>query len=85
MELQIKMPVPRLCVVRQDGRALLHGLFVKAWTHGASASIGGFAAGQETMPMALVELEDGCALAYAYLFETSPDGFCAWGEERNGN
>ena len=31
------------------------------------------------------EHEDGCALAYAYLFETSPDGFCAWGEERNGN
>lgn len=26
------------------------------------------------------EHEDGCALAYAYLFETSPDGFCAWGE-----
>lgn len=28
------------------------------------------------------EHEDGCALAYAYLFETSPDGFCAWGERR---
>lgn len=28
------------------------------------------------------EHEDGCALAYAYLFETSPDGFCAWGEEK---
>lgn len=26
--------------------------------------------------------EDGCALAYAYLFKTSPDGFCAWGERR---
>lgn len=26
------------------------------------------------------EHEDGCALAYAYLFDTSPDGFCAWGE-----
>ena len=26
------------------------------------------------------EHDDGCALAYAYLFETSPDGFCAWGE-----
>ena len=26
--------------------------------------------------------EDGCALAYANLFETSPDGFCAWGERR---
>ncbi|HIR90672.1 MAG TPA: hypothetical protein IAC01_02670 [Candidatus Limicola stercorigallinarum] len=30
------------------------------------------------------EHEDGCALAYAYLFETSPDGFCAWGEPREG-
>ena len=29
--------------------------------------------------------EDGCALAYAYLFETSPDGFCAWGEPREGS
>lgn len=28
------------------------------------------------------EHEDGCALAYAYLFETSPDGFCAWGNPR---
>lgn len=26
--------------------------------------------------------EDGCALAYAYLFETSPEGFCAWGERK---
>lgn len=26
--------------------------------------------------------DDGCALAYAYLFETRPDGFCAWGEEK---
>ena len=28
------------------------------------------------------EHEDGCALAYAYLFDTSPDGFCAWSEPR---
>ncbi len=39
MELQIKMPVPRPCVVRQDGRDLLHGLFIKAWTHGARGAI----------------------------------------------
>lgn len=31
------------------------------------------------------EHEDGCALAYAYLFETSPDGFCAWGVQRKEN
>lgn len=47
MELQVKMPYPRPCMVRQDGRALLHGLFVRAWTHGGS------------IPMALVEYEDG--------------------------
>ena len=31
------------------------------------------------------EHEDGCALAYAYLFDTSPDGFCAWASERDQN
>lgn len=59
MELQIKMPQPRPCMVRQEGKALLHGLFIHAWTHGESISIGGFCAGQETMPMALIEYEDG--------------------------
>ena len=59
MELKVKMPQPRPCVVRQEGRALLHGLFVHAWTHGASITVGGFCAGQETAPMALVEYEDG--------------------------
>lgn len=58
MEIQVK-PELRPCIVRQEGRALLHGFFVKAWTHGASAMIGGFSAGQETVPMALVEFEDG--------------------------
>ena len=59
MELKIKMPGPRPCTVRHEGRALLHGLFVHAWTHGDSLLIGGFSAGQETEPMALVEYEDG--------------------------
>ena len=59
MELQIKMPEPRPCIVRQEGRALLHGFFIHSWTHGASAMIGGFSAGQESVPMALVEFEDG--------------------------
>lgn len=83
MELQVKMQVPRPCVVRQDGRALLHGLFVKAWTHGAS---GGFVAGQETMPMALVELEDGrldCVSVDAVRMLDSDGVFAeyAWGDE----
>lgn len=59
MELQVKMPYPRPCMVRQEGRALLHGLFVRMWTHGGSIAVGGFCAGQETMPMALIEYEDG--------------------------
>lgn len=59
MGLQVKMPYPRPCMVRQEGRALLHGLFVRAWTHGASIAVGGFCAGQECIPMALVEFEDG--------------------------
>lgn len=59
MELKVKMPQPRPCMVRQEGRALLHGLFVQAWTHGSSIAVGGFCAGQETASMALVEYEDG--------------------------
>lgn len=86
MELQIKMPVPRPCVVRQEGRALLHGLFVKARTHGASASVGGFTADQETMPMALVELEDGwldCVSVDAVRMLDSDGIFAgyAWGDD----
>lgn len=50
---------PRPCVVRQDGMALCHGFYVRAWTHGAAATIGGFSAGQEAVAMALVEYPDG--------------------------
>lgn len=87
MELQIKMPDPRPCVVRQGGRALLHGLFIKSWTHGASASISGFTAGQETMPMALVEIEDGrldCVAVDAVRMLDSDAVFAeyAWGDEK---
>lgn len=89
MELQVKMPQPRPCMVRQEGRARLHGLFVHAWTHGASVAVGGFCAGQETEPMALVEYEDGRLDAVAVsavqmldsaeLFESY-----AWEVERDG-
>lgn len=58
MELQIKMPEPRPCTV-SGKRALLHTFFVHAWTHGAAATIGGFSAGQETKPCALVEYQNG--------------------------
>lgn len=49
-------------MVLEDGkecRALFHGWFVHAWTHGESALIGGFSAGQETQLLAIVERESG--------------------------
>lgn len=51
------------CFVSDDSgektRALLAGFYQKAWTHGASIAIGGFPAGQEAHPVALVLLESG--------------------------
>ena len=87
MELRAKkMPEPRPCMVRQEGRALLHLIFVKAWAHGAAVTIGGFCAGQETMPMALVELEDGrldCVAVDAVQMLDSEELFerYVWGDE----
>lgn len=52
------MPEPRPCTV-SGKRALFHFFFVHAWTHGAAATIGGFSAGQETRPAALVEYQNG--------------------------
>ena len=40
-------------------RGLFHGFVTEAWTHGASASIGGLPAGQESHPVAIVEDERG--------------------------
>lgn len=51
------------CLISDDSgektRALLAGFYQKAWTHGASIMIGGFPAGQEARPVALVLLESG--------------------------
>lgn len=58
MDMKIKMPDPRPCTVSGE-RALLHFFFVRAWTHGESAMIGGFTAGQESHPCALVEYPSG--------------------------
>lgn len=63
MELQVKMEM-RPCIA-MGKRALLHFAFVHTWTHGASATIGGFPAGQESRPCALVEYEDGSLDAVA--------------------
>ena len=52
----------RPCVVESVDHkldALCHMLFVKSWTHGESALIGGFSAGQESEAFALVEYNDG--------------------------
>lgn len=43
----------------ENARALLVGFYQKAWTHGASIAIGGFSAGQEAYPVAVVLLESG--------------------------
>ena len=40
-------------------RGIFHGFFTETWTHGASCSIGGFPAGQESHTYALVEDERG--------------------------
>lgn len=51
------------CFISDDSgektRALLIGFYKKAYTHGASIMIGGFPAGQEAHPVALVLLESG--------------------------
>lgn len=57
MEIQVRNEL-RPCTAMGE-RALLHFFFVHTWTHGASATIGGFPAGQENRPCALVEYEDG--------------------------
>lgn len=49
----------RPCIVDGYKRALLRFFFIRAWTHGAAATVGGFTAGQEAHTVALVEYEDG--------------------------
>ena len=40
-------------------RGIFHGFVTEAWTHGASCSIGGSPAGQESRTYALIEDESG--------------------------
>lgn len=51
------------CFISDDSgektKALLVGFYQKAWTHGASIMVGGFPAGQEAHPVAVVLLESG--------------------------
>lgn len=60
--ISVRRPKPRPCLAvvdMEENRALFHGFSMKAWTHGPSASIGGFSAGQESFATAVVELESG--------------------------
>lgn len=36
-----------------------HGFFQKSWTHGGGLTIGSFHPGQESMPVAVVEMDGG--------------------------
>lgn len=52
----------RPCIVTMLGdehRGLLLDIGFRMWTHGAAISVGGFTAGQESHPAAIVELENG--------------------------
>lgn len=52
----------RPCIVTilgEEHRGLLLDIGFIMWTHGAAAIIGGFTAGQESKPAAIVELENG--------------------------
>lgn len=55
---------PRPCAVCKCGKGetlygWLHVLGFKAWTHGASVTVGGFTAGQESHAVGIVEFRDG--------------------------
>lgn len=50
------------CVVKINGKELsatFYGVFQKAWTHGASLTIGGFPTGQMALPVAVVDFGEG--------------------------
>lgn len=52
----------RPCIVTMAGeerRGLLLDIGFRMWTHGAAVTIGGFTAGQESHPVAIVELDNG--------------------------
>lgn len=57
------------CFISDDSgkktRALLVGFYQKAWTHGASITVGGFPAGQIAYPVAVVLLESGDVVTVA--------------------
>ena len=55
MELQVKMPQPRPCIVYGDRKALLYGFMQNAWYE----LFADLTPMQHAIPSAIVELEDG--------------------------
>lgn len=55
MELQVRMPEPRPCLVYGDRKALFHGFMQNAWYE----LFADLTPMQHAIPSAIVELEDG--------------------------
>lgn len=53
----------RPCVAYGDRRGMLHSFGYSAWTHGGGLIAGSSPAGQECIPVAIVEFEDGALRA----------------------
>lgn len=49
----------RPCVAYGDRHGMLHSFGYSAWTHGEGVTVGSSPAGQECIPVAIVEFEDG--------------------------
>lgn len=48
----------RECLYKGE-KCRFHGFFQSAYTHGAALTVGGFPAGQEAAPVALIEHQNG--------------------------
>lgn len=80
----------RPCIVTicgEEHKGLLLDIGFRMWTHGAAINIGGFTAGQESHPCAIVELEDGeiraCDLDCLEMLDTKQvfREYCFYGHE----
>ena len=53
-----RMNILRVCIYKGE-KCRFHGFFQASYTHGAALTIGGFPAGQEANPVAVIEYTDG--------------------------
>ena len=53
----------RYCMYKGE-KCMFHGFFQASYTHGAALTVGGFPAGQEASPVAVIEYASG-KVAYA--------------------